>query len=480
MGMSLRRAQEVGCWLTVLALCTASATPPERDLPRILVGANVVVWPGGAPQAEPFIAAHPSKPGVLVIGTADEVPDRGMVPRAYASVNGGRTWTRASLPDLPDELGPDARIEGGGDPWIAFDANGRLYFSIGLSIVGKGSAVRVYDSTDSGLTWERTFALDGQSWDAPKILPENTGGRSELLLIMNAAGKELSAFGASGRNATGLAVFRSADQGKSFAPTALIAPGSLSYGTEHVVQLANGAVLVLFAQFGTDRSTDAQPEARYYVARSVDGGRTFLTPTLVASVPRQFPDSASIAVDTSRGPFSGRVYATWEAGDFGARLSVVNGQRVREESGAHRSVAIARSDDQGQTWSPPVNLEVATAGPGYTSTVAVSHTGTVAVLWLQHERYEMNPQCYRTYISASTDGGQSFAVPVAVSDSTSCPARSTTQNFFTYRPRGGDYIGLAAAADGSFHATWSDARSGTFRTRTARIVVEGPGRTAPQ
>src|SRR5260370_15313055 len=113
-------------------------------------------------------------------------------------------------------------------------------------------------------------------------------------------------------------------------------------------------------------------------------------PALVASVPRQFPDGGSVAADTSRGRFSGRVYATWEGGDFGPRLSDLNGERVRVEDGTHRKVAISWSDDQGQTWPSPVSLEVAGAGPAYISTVAVSANRTVGVFWLQHERYEQN------------------------------------------------------------------------------------------
>jgi hypothetical protein len=49
--------------------------------------------------------------------------------------------------------------------------------------------------------------------------------------------------------------------------------------------------------------------------------------------------------------------------------------------------------------------------------------------------------------------------------------------FFKYRHRGGDYIGLAASADGSFHAVWSDARGGAFRTFTARIDVDAANRS---
>jgi hypothetical protein len=433
----------------------------------------VAVWAGAAQQAEPFVVAHPSKAGVVIIGTGDWVAGRGLVPHAYATTDGGTRWTRVSLPGLPDDLGATATLEGGGDPWIAFDTAGRVYFSVNFFVPGRGSPVRLFSSADSGATWEKTFSLDEKgAWDAPMILPLAAPRGPGLLLIVGASGTDLSPFGASARKATGVAVFRSADGGASFAPAALIAPGEHSYGTEYAVQLADGTVLILFAEFGIVPAATGTLEARYNIVRSRDGGRTFGPPTLVGSVPRQYPDRAGLAADRSRGRFSGRVYATWEAGDFGAQVSFVNGQRVRQEAGTHRSVVITRSDNQGQTWSTPVSLEVAGAGPAYTSTVAVSSSGTVGVLWVQHEHYETNPLCYRAYFSASMDGGESFAMPVPVSDARSCPARSSTVDFFTYRPRGGDYIGLAAAADGSFHAAWSDARGGAFKTLTARILVE--------
>src|SRR6266404_3312380 len=186
--------------LLILVLCALRASPPvvaqgTAALVRVRVGPNVAVRPHGGPQAEPFIVAHPSKAGALIIGTADWEANRGLVPHAYATTDGGRTWTRASLPALLDDLGPTDQVEGGGDPWLAFDADGRAYFEASFYVPGKGSPVRIYDSTDSGLTWKRTYALDGASWDAPKILIVDNQGRPGLLLILSSGGKDLSAFG---------------------------------------------------------------------------------------------------------------------------------------------------------------------------------------------------------------------------------------------------------------------------------------------
>lgn len=461
------------CWACACLVFSSAPAASRTSAPaRIHIGPNLPVWPGAAQQAEPFIAAHPSKPDVLIIGTGDSVAGRGMVPHPYTTSDGGKTWTRRSLPGLPDDLGPAATLEGGGDPWIAFDTTGIAYFVVNFRVPGLGSPVRLYSSSDFGITWKKAFSLgDTGGWDAPMLLALR-GGVPPLLLVLGAGGKDLAPFGTSSRNATGLAVFRSDDRGASFVPAALIAPDAHAYGTEQLCQLTNGTILVLSSEFGIAPGADGTVESRYRVARSTDGGRTFDTPSVLASVPRQFPDRASLAANSSRGQFTGRVYATWESGDFGAHLSSVNGRRVREETGSHRAVSVARSDDEGRTWSRPINIEVPGAGLAYMSTVAVSASGTVGVFWLQHETYETNPRCYRAYFSASTDAGESFAPLVGVSDANSCPTRNTTEDFFTYRPRGGDYLGLAAAADGSFHAVWSDARNGVYKTFTLRIVVE--------
>lgn len=462
--------------LKVAALCVVLAswqgTPGRRQNTPVHVGLNVALSPRGASQTEPFIAADPSKPGVLVIATTEWLSDRGFVPQVHVTTNGGRTWTRSVVPGITDDLGPGDRIEAGADPWITFGTGGQVSMVLQPYIPRKDAVIRVFRSANSGKTWEAGYILRGTSWDAPKVVIVPDELKPAVLLILIGGGRDLTQFGV--RASTGsLAMFRSEDGGRSFEPSAVLTGNGRSLGIESVAVLNDGVVLVLFGEFTSD-STVEPPSARHRVARSVDGGRTFKESAPLASVPRQYPDIGSLAVDSSHGPFGGRVYATWEPGDFGARSTLVDGKRIRNESGTTRGVAIASSLDGARTWLPPIRLEVPNAGPPYMPTAAVSPRGTVGVLWVQHERYETNPLCYRPYFAASTDGGASFSQAVAVADRISCPTRSPSQpEFFTYRPRGGDYIGLAASADGSFHAAWSDARDGSFRTYTARIDVPG-------
>ncbi|PYV14088.1 MAG: hypothetical protein DMG21_19225, partial [Acidobacteria bacterium] len=98
--------------------------------------------------------------------------------------------------------------------------------------------------------------------------------------------------------------------------------------------------------------------------------------------------------------------------------------------------------------------------------------GVVGALWVQYRRYKIDPRSYDVWFAASADGGENFSPPVRVSSETSRPeAKLNPELHFASGFIGGDYIGLATAADGSFHAAWIDARDGAFRLYTARIEV---------
>lgn len=64
-----------------------------------------------------------------------------------------------------------------------------------------------------------------------------------------------------------------------------------------------------------------------------------------------------------------------------------------------------------------------------------------------------------------------------VASAVSCPDSARNGPPLQRWPRGGDYYGLAAAAaDGRFHALWSDARSGMMQLWTAAVTVNAPPR----
>jgi hypothetical protein len=63
--------------------------------------------------------------------------------------------------------------------------------------------------------------------------------------------------------------------------------------------------------------------------------------------------------------------------------------------------------------------------------------------------------------------------PLQVTRSAGKLSTYITSGFATYY-NGGDYLGMAATADGAFHPIWSDARHGAYEMMTARITVDAP------
>src|SRR3712207_588288 len=106
-----------------------------------------------------------------------------------------------------------------------------------------------------------------------------------------------------------------------------------------------------------------------------------------------------------------------------------------------------------------------------TPSVAVNKDGVVGLTWYER-RKEAGGECQHLYFTASLDGGKSFLPQVRVSAAPSCPDTPRNGQSAKRWPGGGDYSGLAASADGAFHALWSDSRDGIYQLRTARVQVD--------
>ena len=262
----------------------------------------------------------------------------------------------------------------------------------------------------------------------------------------------------------------SEDGGHSFQTGTRIQPDDLGHQAMNPLPLADGSLMLPYLDFPNGEQHRLN-FCRLYTARSEDNGKTFgVVPRFVADIARPYPGGAYFATDVSRGKFRGNIYGTWEEGDCGPRMVRRGDQLIREESGNRREVVVTRSTDNGRNWSVPKVLRAEGRGAAHFATLAVSQEGVLGVLWIQDERYESDARCYRVWFAASVDGGENFSLPTTVSDKVSCSdPKLNPEPYFKTRVKGGDYIGLAAAADGSFHAVWIDARDGAFRLYAARI-----------
>ena len=142
---------------------------------------------------------------------------------------------------------------------------------------------------------------------------------------------------------------------------------------------------------GEDHSSDTpEPGTTLMVARSTDGGNTFETPVALAHGTCQCCRTAITATNDA-------VYATW-------RHIFPNGER---------DMALARSDDGGQTWNEPVRVFADAwaidgcphAGPD----LAERADGALVVAWPTGVEGRSG-----IWSSVSTDRGETFAEPTAL------------------------------------------------------------------
>ncbi len=143
-----------------LPIDAASSTP-------IRVGPNIDISNLPRAQFEPAIAINPNNPSEIVAASGDRsefVPRiNGSLARAYFSSDGGATWDSAALPRPPPLLGSDWIAQG--DPGVAWDTRGNVYFSqiVFFRVSGpqvlvvKGAEIGVDKSSDGGRTWTPTY-----------------------------------------------------------------------------------------------------------------------------------------------------------------------------------------------------------------------------------------------------------------------------------------------------------------------------------
>lgn len=428
--------------------------PDKKSSQKFTIGPNVRASDKGVSHVEPYIAAHPEDARNLIIAASHNVDGKGVIAEAFLTTDAGKTWAVSPLPQLREALLAN-KLSYALDVWVTYAPDGVAYLSAlaDMKIQKRDlNQILFYRSEDQGKTWQGpTLIAPRGSFDRPLMLAAGTKENKRIYVVAN--------------ESRGFAVLRSDDGGLTFKTTAFIEPDNLGHQPHNPLLLPDGSLIVPYTDYPSisvkelqeirrDPRKQRRNSSRIYVVRSKDCGLTFELPQFVADIPRMFPDTLEMAVDLSNNRFRGRIYAAW------------NGEP--EDS---RNMTIAYSSDAGKSWVKSAVFRAENAGPAFLPTVAVSPDGTVGVSWLQHETGEGKSHCYRIYFAASIDGGETFSPPHVVSDKVSCPDKALNKETIGRWVRGGDYMGLATASDGTFHPVWVDARDGAFQVYTARIEL---------
>jgi hypothetical protein len=449
-----------------VALDTTALQPPS--LPEATVGENVQVSAPNSGNAhfELDATAHPARPGVLLsAGMVRRGPRQEYNVVVYRSEDGGKRWTQTL------EVAQEGVIQ---DPTFAAGAGGVYFGAFG------GGRLGLYRSVDGGQSWTKS---DLPSLDRPWLSVGAAGAGTEEHLYLHGTGAPDGEAG----DSVDVAVYRAAvgEPLSSAEGLDLTREGREMLATGNSAVRPDGTVvfpyLVRLTDIGIYESETLppprqrrRPNALLRVAVSKDGGETFATDT-VARWYHRFGRGESatmpvLAVDTTDGPFSGRVYVAWT--DFRSGDS---------------QVLLSHSDRPGERWSDPV-LVNRRGGPAFRPDLAVNTNGILGISFYDRRASESGLG-WRARFAASRDGGVTVGPSIPTSEA---PYRyawngglvvegesgrgrrhEATAYLHAFNESGGHTAGLTADATGTFYPFWVDNRTGTPQMWTAPVEVAG-------
>lgn len=397
---------------------------------------NFQVTTGLPPKFEPYIAVNLLIPGIMIavaVDTTTGVPLIGM----YRSLDGGANWSQSLLPLPPGFTGAEA-------PAVAYSFPNTFAISAHAFPGASDGTTIFYISTDNGTTFSSPVIVS--SGYGTYINNDETNitidvGQSSPYLgnIYVSYNHQFNV--ANGGNSTAF-LSRSRDNGTTWDTPILLSSEA------HQVERPDVAVDLVGTVYGAWITTN--PEFRFVIRTSLDGGTTFGVPVLVSTivpVPIVLPvpgyafrvlTFANISTDRSVGPFTNRVYTIWQ--DFRQGYS---------------DVFMSISNDRGMTWSTPVSITGAPAGSqNFFPAIDVDPlTGVVNVIYYSNQ---VNGFLLDVYVARSINGGQTFT--------------NTRITNVSFDPNAGgvgpvtligDYIDITSVPPGGYIGVWTDTSPGT-------------------
>jgi hypothetical protein len=463
---------------TRVAFARRQSAPSASDLP-------VVNATQGDPRNETTVAVSLTNPQVIV-GASKWIEGgasgRGNTRVAYYySSDGGQTWGNGVLPLQT----PQKEWGRTSDPAVVSDLDGNFYLcALYLDNGSFDSAVYVYKSTDNGRTFNdpTPVVIDIGSGTTPKQADKCyiTVDTSPTSRFKNTV------------YAVWVSTETSAVKTSTFIKTNHRRPGEAGFSEPKIISHdgdmrgpslttgPNGEFYAAWEGIG-------QPK-RIYFNESLDGGETFLPPTVAAKTDTYVYDyigslsdpNASliirpvsrmnsfpvIAVDRSNGPNRGTVYLAWaetrngiDADVFVAKFPPPNGGHPNNELPL---IPIRVNDDPAgaDQFFPWLSVDTS--------------KGDVEVAFYDR-RNDPDGRNVDVYLARSTDGGASFGENVRVtSASFDVTIQKDVQGGNANLIGIGDYIALEAL-NGKAHLMWADTRRGTQEIFYGKVVFDSSG-----
>ena len=291
----------------------------------------------GNDAAESSIATNPRNP--IWFATGWNSNPAATVAATHHTENGYDPWAITN-PSLPSTFG---------DPWLAYDSLGNLFY---INLNAGPTGTWIVKSTDNGNTWG-TAVSGCTGFDRENICADQTGGPFANYVYCGET------------NSAGASFYRSTDHGASFQNMITLTPHQLP-GLMIAVG-PNGGTQGGCVYAVTYTYVGSYFPQTYHFHRSTDGGQTWSTDisqitgigfsgidggagrgSINGQRTRAYP---MIAADNSYGPNRGRLYCCW-------------GNNPGGTSGGHPDIYLKYSTDQGASWSATVTVN---DNPGTTS-----------------------------------------------------------------------------------------------------------------
>ena len=386
---------------------------------------------------EPAVAADPNAPYVYLLTTRYGQPKTcsSHCPTPYHALtisnDGGHTWG----PQVPLCICRGSKAQY--DPTIDVVPNTGAVYAVFLNADRAGGFSTVFmKSTDHGATWTGPVHVYGNvSWtDKPEV-------------TMNATGKDVYVSW-NGPQVGDLYVGQSHDGGKTWTQQKLTNTKRYYYAYDGRV-LPDGTVVFSESSLQYSGSTSVGGEVWHQAIISRDKGKTWEN-IVVAKVP---VGEACVAAGCSPDFYTGQTSVVSDA--TGHLVFAYEGPAL--DHGPQR-IFIKTSPDEGRTWGSATVVSVDgenATGPR----LASSGNGDVRLWYMQTENGD-NPDAWNVWYRSSPNGGKTWSSPVKLNDAGAGPPGYVNSDG-SFQEIYGDYGEIAVTSAGKTFAAWGEGFSWT-------------------
>jgi len=419
-------------------------------------------------EVEPWLAVNPANPSNLIaVWQQDRWSNggaHGLV--AAASFDGGQTWKETPQPFTLCANG--LPYERASDPWVSIGPDGTAYsVSISFNQSNNNNAVAAAVSKDGGQTWGNLRVLTANNEPSLQYFndKESVTANPVRAGVAYAVWDRLELPNGNPYANLHTAAFRgpsmfskTVDGGLTWSTPSVIVnvpSRQQTIGNQIVVNSRNGTLYNFFDLISPPFSKAAGKVA---FIKSTDDGLTWTNPQIISGL-----QTVSVTDPNTGEPVRTGDIIPEPAIDPATGQLYVVWQDSRFNGGQYDEIALSTSTDGGQTWSAPVRVNTPSGKPAFNPGVRVNSAGTVAVTYydfraLQAGNTSTLPTDY--WQTTSTDGGKTSGGELHVAGPFDMKTAPNAEGFFV-----GDYQGLDARGT-AFVPLFVQTNSGNTANRT--------------